>query len=324
MNEIKKISELQSGTVKDSLQIPVVDGSVTKQVSWSSFRQSIESNIVTITDDYVITDSLQDGTIILCNHSSSTKMMTITLPTLADNLGKTFTIINLANGITKIDGEGAETIDGLAQQYLFNNADNITVLGFSNDWKVLKLKQEIYTNYINWSNWPASELGTVNINVDGGSSPSLGFELGEIVSDTSATGRIIRIVDNADGTGTITVIQCTNGGTFTNNNVLTGQNSGANADVDGNTKNSNCNFYHGLGINFENYIVDFYHSNDGTNANANKIPVQYTSGPSGIMAEGNDTNSFLYKIGVSGFRLIEGDLIDIEDHFYNIVLRRFI
>lgn len=42
-NDIEKISELNSGTVKDSLQIPVVDGAVTKRVSWSLFKSNLQT-----------------------------------------------------------------------------------------------------------------------------------------------------------------------------------------------------------------------------------------------------------------------------------------
>jgi hypothetical protein len=65
---------------------------------------------------------------------------TITLPTLADNLGRVLEFQKLDTDLGKIsvDGEGAETIDGQTSQEISIPGDSLKIIAGSTEWKLLK------------------------------------------------------------------------------------------------------------------------------------------------------------------------------------------
>jgi hypothetical protein len=78
--------------------------------------QGLRHAIATKSADYAILDT--DGDLFLVDTTGGA--VTITLPTMADNIGKKITITRLtagANALT-VDGEGAETINGAATQLI--------------------------------------------------------------------------------------------------------------------------------------------------------------------------------------------------------------
>jgi len=216
--------------------------------------------------DYTITDV--DGVQVIESDPTITRN-TITLPTLADNLGRPLRILNIADGLTMVDGEGSETINGNLTMTIFNKYDFIELIAGTTEWEVAHICRKMDMGFVQRTTWQGAQPGTVVINVDTGSIP-LGYEFGEIVSDTVVTGRIINIVDNADGTGQIFVYKTTGTGNFTNNNTLTGANSSATSlvnETSGSTKNGISNVFHGENVSKSEYTTRFFISSDGSEGN---------------------------------------------------------
>lgn len=61
---------------------------------------------------------------------------TITLPTLADNQGRRITVVKADGGAgdVVVDGEGAETVSGAANETLGSQYDAVTVVAASAEW----------------------------------------------------------------------------------------------------------------------------------------------------------------------------------------------
>jgi len=74
-----------------------------------------------------------------------------TLPTLADNLNKSYTFFNWdSTYMLTIDGEGSETIDGMTTIQLPKYGNNITVIATSTEWKIIN---ESITSYCRFSGY---------------------------------------------------------------------------------------------------------------------------------------------------------------------------
>ncbi len=121
------------------------------------------------------------------------------------------------------------------------------------------------SGYINTNDWTNRHLGSVNIAYDGLSGT---FEVGEIVTEEISGNTGIVMSDS----GTILVLRDITGtGIFTNNREITGADSGATADVDGDTKNVDSNFYHGFNKPLSDLLVKVLVSTDGTDANSFEV-----------------------------------------------------
>jgi len=105
-------------------------------------------------DDYTITDT--DGVSVItvdCNSANRT----ITLPTAADNTGRKITVkkIDLDYDYTvTIDGENAETIDGLASYTLNIQYDAVTIISDGSEWWKIGTSEvyDTYTPTVTFSN----------------------------------------------------------------------------------------------------------------------------------------------------------------------------
>lgn len=281
------------------------------------------STAITTTDGYDV---------FICD--PSTTMITMTLPDLASSIGRRIKIKCIANGIIKIIRAGSDVIDdGIKNQtavYLHSKGDSMVLLATSSNWLMDSVTDVILTGWISHSDWSNVELGTINIVVDNGSSGALGYELGETVSDTVHSGKVIDITDNADGTGTIIVYSCSSGAFFTNNNTLTGNNSSASALVNGNTKNVNAKFYHGNNIDKEYYTVCAFYSASSTTTNIGAFDISQKSIPSGVNFGTEcidvDGDSFEFYTAASGFIVISpttGTGVNATgEKFYNIKYKR--
>lgn len=97
---------------------------------------SITDNTISITKtgNYTILDS-DTFRVIYVNGN-----YTIDLPTLADNQDKEFLIMNIGSTTVTVDGEGAETIDGLATIELPKAYDYIKIKAQSSEWKIIDEK----------------------------------------------------------------------------------------------------------------------------------------------------------------------------------------
>ena len=95
-------------------------------------------NVVTASGNMTITDT--DGYDLWLIDTNGADR-TITLPTLADNIGRQITIVKTDATATSsvrrliVDGEGAETISGLANINLALQHDAITLVATSTEWK---------------------------------------------------------------------------------------------------------------------------------------------------------------------------------------------
>jgi hypothetical protein len=93
-------------------------------------------NVSTKTANYTITDT-DDITYFIAN-AASTGSVTFTLPTAADNENRMITFINKAasGGTVTIDGEGAETINGIDAIYLDEQYQRNTLICDGTEWFV--------------------------------------------------------------------------------------------------------------------------------------------------------------------------------------------
>ncbi|MGD8305203.1 MAG: hypothetical protein PVF17_00990 [Ignavibacteria bacterium] len=100
---------------------------------------------------FTITDS--DGyTTFICDTSGGD--IDIILPTLADNQARNLEFIHqVGGGLLTIDGEGAETIDGMTEIELPKQYDRMTILGTTVEWAILEeriscqLRLDTYAGY---------------------------------------------------------------------------------------------------------------------------------------------------------------------------------
>jgi hypothetical protein len=87
------------------------------------------------TADYTITDTDE---IDIIEMTTGADDKTVTLPTLADNLGRSITIRKADNGdgVVVVDGEGSETINGELTQNIANQYKSITVYAGASEWGI--------------------------------------------------------------------------------------------------------------------------------------------------------------------------------------------
>lgn len=250
--------------------------------------------------------------------------LTITLPTLADNQGRVITVMAAyLGGTITVDGEGAETIDGIETAVLQSKDDFVTVVGTATEWKILSTRQVMSTGWINTNDWTVRHLGNINLTYD---TKTGSFILGEVVREysdagyTTATGKYGIIMTDS---GTALVLKDTAIGTFTDNYYLKGDTSGAVALVNVNTKNVDTNIYHGMGRNINSLTVTGWISTDGSDANAVIMPSAFHYMHSGAHVVGIDQNSAFIQTGYGGMKILNTTsgteiIYDTEDHYYKI------
>jgi hypothetical protein len=302
-------------TVNDS--IPVIPP--TPSDDWS---------IKATTADYVILDD-DDYDLVLVDSRTGAKL--VTLPTLADNQGRVITVMaEYLGGAITVDGEGAETIDGIAAAVLQSKDDFVRVIGTATEWKILSCRQSMSTGWVNTNAWADKTLGNVNLVYD---NLTGAFTVGEVVIEysdsgrTTPTGKTGIIMSNS---GTVLVLKnVAGGGTFTNNYYLKGATSAATADVNGATKAVETNLFHGFGRNMRDLTYHPYYS---TNAAENGAYHSFATGQLSTTAEYGsvlqqiDTNNIAAQTGnVAGYISFDangnGILWDNEDYYYNFMIQ---
>jgi hypothetical protein len=260
--------------------------------------------------------------------SGTRKMITPLLPTLADNIGKILDFKVIGNGIMQLDGEGAETIEGLPYQYCFSNNDYISVLATSTEWKILKHNMNYETGGYNTNDQTNRHYGNVVVTFDGGAGT---FVVGEIVREynevghTTATGRFGTII--AVGATTLTLIFVDGVGTFTNDKYLLGMNSGASALVNGASKNADTNILHLTGYCAKNFQISMWVTATTTFDLATAIEVVHID-DYGWSIMGVDTTQFIVQTGDSSLHCTSatgaGTVMTTSDYAFNIYLHRSI
>lgn len=136
------------------------DGAGTATWDWPQGSTSAKSGNYTITD----TDGID---IILMTTGSGTNK-TVTLPTAADNAGRTLIIKKVDSG-TKyciVDGEGAETVEGIATIELTQQYSTLKIVSDGTEWHRLNPKQSFSATYTSDDTWTAPKGVTV-VTVEG-------------------------------------------------------------------------------------------------------------------------------------------------------------
>lgn len=119
-------------------------------LTYSVIRNDIRNNggITTQTGNYTITDSDGYNVLVLSGASANA---TFTLPTLADNQSRILEFINADSADSLIiDGEGAETISGMAS-FTILPGHTCRIIATASEWKILSSSFEVIpvsgTNY---------------------------------------------------------------------------------------------------------------------------------------------------------------------------------
>ena len=251
----------------------------------------------TRTADYTVLDGDGFSTIYMNANNP-----TLTLPTSADNDERVILIMNIhASGWTIVDGEGAETINGLTTINLYSQYDYISVKSDGSNWVVLKHNINIRTGWLTRSDWTDVHLGSISLNYDNLTGV---FEVGEIVSEDTTSAQGVVMSDS----GSVLVLKDVSGGStsgFVNNNGLTGGTSGATALVNGSTKNVDSDLIHNYGINTRHLKIKTTISTDATENNSfiidyGVIDEGNASLRAGIQIDQVDTNSNRLQTGDAG------------------------
>lgn len=283
-----------------------------------TLQASIATGIKVCTANYTILDDDGYGIIVI---DPRTGAKTITLPTLADNQSRTIKfIVSHRGGDVTIDGEGAETISGMAFVVLGGQYDEINIVGTASEWLITSGKATHSTGWINTADWTDRHLGDMSItynNLVGA------FTVGEVVTEAD-TGNTWVIT--ADTGAVLTCKYATGTGHATNAKGLTGGTSGATATVNGATKNADGNVNHRFGVNLSSGItVDIYISSDGTENNCNRLAtyIYDTANDRGVQVMQVSSNAIKVQTGVGGCDIMDDagstTIYDSEDHYYKVV-----
>jgi len=251
----------------------------------------------------------------------------VTLPTLADNTGRTLKIfVTHLGGKVTLDGEGAETVNGDAGFVMQSKYDHVTVFGGVSEWLILSGKQSYDTGWINTNDWTNRHLGSSTVNYDGLSGT---FTVGELITEaTSANTGIIQ-----SDTGSVLILKNVTGtGIFTDGRELTGGTSGATADVNESTSNKNAdsNLLYDFDINSYNLIYNISASTDGTENNSFNLgqSPDWTTNSYGMQIDQTDSDSAIIQTGTSGTWYMDGSgaisTVNTQDWFYKIYASRVI
>jgi hypothetical protein len=286
------------------------------------------SAIKTVTDaGYTILDD--DGFDVI-RVSTGASDRTVTLPTLADNVGRSLTIMKLDYGLGDVivDGEGSETINGVLTKLLSRPTDTATIIAdeATGEWKVLSFSlAEFNTGWVNRSLWTSKTIGSVTVaydNLSGGP-----FQLGETVTETGGSGATGVIV--FDSGVSLWLANVGNGGVFTNDNVITGSISGATADVNhpiGNNKNIDNNTMHHLSTHLPELEVRLFINSTGVDTGCIEIQSEIHGTTAGYSIHDIDSDNDALYSATSGLQYIDSaytlQTINTDDWYYKIVITR--
>ena len=275
---------------------------------------------ITITSSYTITDV--DGVdTIECNPTS--RAFTVTLPTQADNKGRTIIIkVTHKGGNVTVTGEGAETIDGQADFFLNRQYDFIEVYCGSTKWIVKHCFCSYSTGWINTADWTLRLLGSMQITYNAGAGS---FIVGELI--TESVGGNTWIITSDTG-AVLTCKEATGTGFATNTRTITGSTSGCARTVNGTTKNVDTYISHDLvksiGDGLKHYLVL------STDATDNNSFITYVDRDAGGNVKYNYT---LNQISTSQLHIYAAENgfvyydktgsavnVDSEDWYYKIII----
>ncbi len=177
------------------------------------------------------------------------------------------------------------------------------------------------TGFIGRSDFTNVRMGSAIVDYDNLSGT---FTVGEVI--TEATSGNTGIV-TADTGSVLTLKDVTGTGVFIDGRELTGSDSGATADVNVSTKNTDESVAHNLDAPLSDLLVKVLISTDGTDANSFEIMtgVSDINSPgfsSGLTIYQGDNNNITVQTGVHGIVYLDGSggtqVLDTEDWFYKI------
>ena len=327
----RNMIELHSGQAGNTLSYDYYgEASMFTAKEWNSKRWV---NYYSVTDNYTILDNDWYDEIHVA-HSSSTKLVTVTLPTVADNSGRIIRIENTGAGLTIIDGEGAETIslfgNSLATLKLLMEDDYIEVKSNGTEWKVKHYYLSMITNFINRSDWTNVHIGSAFTYDNKSAAVDLTGQHFQVADGGSLQKAIILYDSGGVGlTGTMYVYNITDSttslGVWTNNQTCTVGSGGYTFDVNegtGSSKNIDYNIYHGVGIKTIYFNPIIYVSSDGTDNNTIKFSMgAYDSRDYSLYQI--DTNYFKLQSGLNGIQILDDagttQVIDTENYYCSII-----
>jgi hypothetical protein len=232
---------------------------VASAADWVETTNNV-TNIVTTAVDYTITDTLRNNTIIIANPNTASQygILTITLPTVADTIGKEFTVRfgsqgGAAGGLIKVDGEGAETLSysGTAIPYmcLFQAGGEITLYNSGINWKIRHCHVTFSSGWINHGDFSNHHLGFAVIPYDTKNAATDYVGLTGIEQTSNNTFVVLYDSGGAGNSGNLFCYNVTGTGIFTNNKSLTMSNGGtALVNTGTTTLDIESDIFHGLGI----------------------------------------------------------------------------
>jgi len=242
------------------------------------------------------------------------------------NIKLEFIKLDDTNSAITIDGSGAETINGLAQIFLIEKYQKIELICTGTEWIITKGSLIADTGWIDNSDWTTINLGCGNCTYDG----KVGtFQVGEIIKEATSSNTGIIVADS----GTVlTLWRVTGTGIWTNDRVITGQISGATANVNNasTTKNASTNFYHGWAV--PSYMLTAF----GYYSTARSEATSYQTYPSagidgvsysGVLMNGVDTNNVKFECSGAGPLIITGGQtynLGANDEHYRFVVKLII
>jgi hypothetical protein len=270
-----------------------------KLTSWVNYLEITSNQTITDTDWY---DEFH------CNHSSATGLITVTLPTVADNDGRRIRIQNTGNGLTEIDGEGSETIswkgNSLTSILLYLNDDYAELVSNGSKWIVERGYSHIETGWQKRSDWTNVHIGN-GFTYDTKSSSGVDWKGATITDTNSQTAVCIYDTGASSASGTLYFynVSSENNGVWTNNDTIT-QTNGDTCLVNeatGTSKNIDYNLYHGFGVNFNNLTDEISVNTTETWVDAKNMNIGLSS------AFTNENGLTLYNIDSDTIKIQTGN-----------------
>lgn len=282
---------------------------------WRGILPTIQ-NIISVNADYIIQDTIPSGTKILVSPNSSTQKgtITVTLPTMADNIGKWYDIEHkTGQGLIIIDGEGSETLRFKGTQILtapvYSAGMGYRVFNNGVDW-IMKGTNLLKCNWQNHQDYASSSIGN-GVTYDNGSGTSTkNTDWTGMVITEATSGFTAVVVKDTGGTGTTGILYfyelSSNFTFFTDNRKLTASN-GQTIDINETTssKDANYNFYHGFGVN-QNLMrhIWYWNTTNSYTGSLSPLYLQTESGTYNVRGFGLaqvDTNTLNFYSSSSGF-----------------------
>lgn len=288
-------------------------GSLNKIETLQAVVSAITSiQVLTYATDTILSDNQTAGKLALeldCRDSN----VTITLPDASLNEGLQISVNQLYKGGRGIiNGKGADTIAGYSEIYIDDQGNGGLIYSNGVEWKIQgdwKHTIKFFDDFRGNNDWTNRELGSIDINYD---NLAGNFIVGETIVE--AISGYEAVVMSDDGA----VLKVKNAdGNFTNNREITGQTSGASADVNegtGSTKNVDSDIYHGTGQNLVMIDLWLIISEDGTHDNSFFQQGFNQTGERGSAVWQTDSNSLEPQTGTSGLYICDrtGNLISLD------------